>query len=142
MHIVSVSRPFAVSADTVWRILRDFDSATRWHPSVSASRLDRPQAVGCLRTLTLHNGATIVERLEAQDEAARITRYSIQESPLPVSALTGTLRVQETAGGCVVEWDAHATITAPDPAPVIEALRAVYSDGLAGLAEVVSARPA
>jgi hypothetical protein len=42
----------------------------------------------------------------------------------------------------VVEWDAHATITAPDPAPVIEALRAVYSDGLAGLAEVVSARPA
>lgn len=142
MHTISVFRPLAAPAEAVWQVLRDFDGAASWHPAVAASRLDRPQAVGCLRTLELRHGGTIIERLERLDDAERVTAYSIQASPLPVAGLLGTLRVHDAPGGCTVEWTSTMTITAADPAPVAEALRMVYADGLAGLDALFSGRPA
>lgn len=142
MHTISVFRPIAAPASQVWAALRDFDSLGRWHPNVAASRLDRPQAVGCVRTLDLRNGAVIHERLERLDEIGRCYSYAVVGGPLPVHGYVGTLRVHAEHGACTVEWTATMTITADDPAPVAEALRVVYADGLRGLDSLFSGRPA
>lgn len=142
MHTITVTRPIAAPAVMVWGMLRDFDSLSRWHPNVAASRLDGPPRIGCIRSLTLRQGGLIRERLESLDDAARRTSYALIEGPLPVADYLGALWVREQPGGCVVEWTATTAITADDPAAVIEILRKVYADGLAGLDAVVSGRPA
>lgn len=142
MHSISVTRAIAAPAAQVWDILRDFDSLARWHPNVAASRLDGPQRIGCVRSLTLRQGGLIRERLESLDETACRTTYTLLQGPLPVSDYLGTLTVHAQAGGCMVEWTTTTAIDAADPAPVIAALRAVYADGLAGLDTLLSARPA
>lgn len=142
MHTITAARPVAAPATSVWDVLRDFDSLWRWHPNVAASRLDGPQRIGCVRSLTLRQGGLIRERLESLDDAGRRMSYTLLEGPLPVADYLGSLSVCEQAGGCVVEWTTTTFITVTDPTSVIDALRTVYADGLAGLDALVSARPA
>ncbi|MGE5475109.1 MAG: SRPBCC family protein [Bacteroidales bacterium] len=141
MHTITKTRTIAAPATVVWDILRDFNGLERWHPNVTASRLDGSQRIGCVRTLTLANGGTIRERLERLDETAYRCSYALLEGPLPVSDYLGTLAVHPAKDGCVVEWSATMAIHG-DAADVTGALGQVYADGLAGLDAAVSARPA
>jgi hypothetical protein len=142
MHTITRTRAIAAPAHAVWDILRDFNGLERWHPNVTASRLDGAQRIGCVRTLTLANGGIIRERLEHLDDGAHRTSYALLEGPLPVSDYLGTLSVLPAKEGCVVEWSATMAIHASDATAVTDALGKVYADGLAGLDAALSARPA
>lgn len=142
MHTITATRTIAAPAERVWQVLRDFDSLARWHPDVTASRLDGPQRIGCIRSLTLNNGGTIREQLDSVDDEGRRTSYRLLTGPLPVSDYLGTLSVHQHAEGCVVEWTSAMTIAGGDPAAVADILHTTFSDGLAGLDALVSGRPA
>ena len=52
--------------EVVWATIRDFSALAAWNPGVSHSEIEGggdPDAVGCIRALTLQSGGTARERL-------------------------------------------------------------------------------
>src|SRR5262249_58503584 len=92
----SASIDVSASPDQVWRLIGGFGSLPDWLPSIPKSELS---AGGRVRHLASLGGDTIVEQLEAFDDAARSYSYSILQAPFPVSDYLSTLRVQDAADG-------------------------------------------
>ena len=95
--------------ESVWRTVRDFDGLPAWHPAIATSTLAAGAGaaeVGAVRTLTLADGGTVVERLVALDDHGRSLVYAIVESPFPVSGYRSTIRVVPltATGESFVEW--------------------------------------
>ena len=113
----SASIDVSASADQVWRLIGGFGSLPDWLPYTPKSELS---AGGRVRHLANLGGDTIVERLEAFDDAARSYSYSILEAPFPVSGYLSTLRVQQAAEGnrSRVEWSGKFT---PEGVSAVEA---------------------
>jgi hypothetical protein len=109
---IFVSSVVDAPADTVWGAIRDFNGVPSWHPAVAASEIDggRPSSeVGCVRVLTLGDGAKIAETLLELSDAKRSVTYNIIESPLGVEGYEGTLSVTPITDGdrSYVQWTAE-----------------------------------
>src|SRR5215510_12562814 len=103
MSKVSLSTQLPVPARTVWDTIGGFNALAKWHPAVAKS--DETKKEGAtIRTLSLHGGGTILERLDAKDDKSRTYSYSILEGPLPVAKYHATLKVTDKGGSCTVEW--------------------------------------
>jgi hypothetical protein len=103
LQTVAESVELAAAPDEVWSLVGQFGST--WHPEVARVRLTGT-GIGQLRTIETPDGQTIVERLEAIDDANRFLRYT-NIAGMPVSQYTGALEVQPKGRGCVVEWRAQ-----------------------------------
>jgi hypothetical protein len=88
-----------------------------------------------IRTLTLHGGGSIVERLDAKDDKSRTYSYSILEGPLPVAKYHATLHVTENAGGqsCTVEWSSEFEASGAPATEAEKAIRGIYEAGFNNL---------
>ena len=64
------------SADTLWQVIGDFRAACQYLVMVVNCTVEG-EGVGALRTLTSADGSTIVERLEALDQAAHRLSYAL-----------------------------------------------------------------
>ena len=128
----SASIDVSASADRVWRLIGGFGSLPDWLPYISKSELS---AGGRVRHLANLGGDTIVERLEAFDDAARSYSYSILEAPFPVSGYLSTLRVQQAAEGnrSRVEWSGKFTPEGVSAAEASRLFRRIFEDGLRAL---------
>jgi hypothetical protein len=132
MSKVSLSTNLPVAARTVWDTIGGFDSLAKWHPAVARSE-ETKQGGATIRTLTLHGGGSIVERLESKDDRSRSYTYAILEGPLPVQRYQATLKVSESGSGCTVEWSSEFE---PSGAPAGEAeklIRGIYEAGFENL---------
>lgn len=136
-------------AAKVWALVRDFDAIKAWHPAVADSSATQGNTVGSVRTLTLKGGGTVVETLEAHDEARM--RYSYrakQGGALPVSNYSSTLTVKPDGEQTVVEWRGAFYRGYPnnDPPPdqndeaAVKAITGVYQTGLAQLKQLAEGR--
>ena len=97
--------------EQVWNRIRDFDGLPNWHPGVATSKIEGGQPsdqVGCVRVLTLQDGAPIRERLLEMSDLGHHYSYSILESPLPVANYRATLRLRRISDGnrTFAEWSA------------------------------------
>ena len=103
MAQASASIDIPASPNEVWQLIGRFDSLPDWLPYIPKSELSEG---GRVRHLANPNGETIVERLEAFDNAARSYSYSILQAPFPVTGYVSTLRVHQKDGGkgSRVEW--------------------------------------
>lgn len=119
-----------VSAEKAWDVIGSFGGLARWHPAVEKLELEEN---GTLRRLHLAGGGVIVERLEAHDDGARSYRYTIVESPLPVTDYHSTLQVTPTGGGCTVHWSSRFEPSGADAEDAENAIRGVYQGGFAAL---------
>lgn len=92
--------------DRVWQLIGDFCSIDDWHPAITECVLEDKGPSGVFRTLTLGDGATILERLTAQPDDERSYSYAILESPLPIANYKATLTVRRgtDAGRSILEW--------------------------------------
>ena len=63
-------------ADAIWQVISDLRAACQYLPGVGNCTVEGA-GVGALRTLTSADGSTVVERLEALDQAAHRLRYSL-----------------------------------------------------------------
>ena len=130
----SASIDLPVSPDEVWEIIGGFNSLPDWLPYITKSELRQG---GRVRHLASAGGDTIVERLEAFDNAARSYSYSILRSPFPVSHYLSTLRVHEAdeEQKCRVEGSGHFTVTDVSLQDVSQHFQTIFRDGLDALAD-------
>lgn len=133
-------------AATVWARIKNFDGLKDWHPAVAQSPADKGNSVGSVRTLTLKNGAGIVETLERYDDAKMSYSYRAKDGgALPVTNYTSTISVTGEGNQSVVEWRGAFYRGYPnnDPPPdqndeaALKAVTGVYQSGLANLKKLV-----
>lgn len=139
---VRESIAIAAAPDVVWKAVKDFDNFG-WHPAVASTQLTagRNNEAQAIRTLILRDGARITEQLRAHDDAQRVQRYTILDSPLPVSDYASTIAVAENeGGGAIVTWQSHFRRTA-DPSTNDEAVKrmigGILASGLANLKKML-----
>lgn len=140
MSRVNVSLDLPVSAQRVWDTIGGFNDLAKWHPAVARSEESKSGNTR-LRTLHLHGGASLVERLETIDDKARSYSYNILEGPLPVTRYRSTLRVTEKADGrgCTVEWSSEFEPSGASESDAIKAIRGVYEAGFENLRKMFGA---
>jgi len=144
MPDVTTSAVVPADADTVWRVIRDFDGLPTWHPAISASELEgdaRSDQVGAVRRLTLGDGGVVRESLVALDDRERRMTYAILDSPFPVRDYRSTIRVHPvtSTGESFVSWSVLFDCDL-DEAERLSALfgRDVFGTGLDGLVSHLS----
>jgi Polyketide cyclase / dehydrase and lipid transport len=125
--------------DQVWELIGGFGSLPDWLPIIPESELSEG---GRLRRLSLPSGETIIERLEAFDNAGRSYSYSILQSPFPIADYRATLQVQEIGGGrgSRVEWSGQFTPRGVSDQEVSRLFQGIYEDGLKALAAGIAAK--
>src|SRR5215471_9662307 len=75
--------------EAVWDIVRDFNAAPNWLPSVKNSEIEgglAPDSVGCVRSLHLQDGGHMRERLLALDDSRYSFSYNFEKTPFPVTS--------------------------------------------------------
>lgn len=95
--------------DTVWKVVGDLESVTRWVPGVTTCRLD-----GSTR---ICNEGAIQEEISEYSAERRSYRFRHLRIPLPVRSSEGSFTVAADGGTVVVlEWSFEAA----DPAQEAE----------------------
>ena len=133
MAQASASIDIAAPPDQVWLLIGGFGSLPNWLPYIPKSKLSEG---GRVRHLANSDGQTILERLEAFDNAARSYSYSILQSPFPVTGYQSTLCVQGTDGGkgSRVKWLGQFTPKGVSDQEASRLFQSIYEDGLKALA--------
>jgi hypothetical protein len=121
----------AASPDQIWQLIGGFNSLPDWLPYISKSELSEG---GRVRHLANPDGQTIVERLEAFDDALRSYSYSILQAPFPVTGYLSTLCVKSNRGGSRVEWSGTFTPKGVSAEEASRLFQGIFEDGLKALA--------
>ena len=98
-------------AERVWERIRDFNGLSTWHSDLIASSEiaggKSGDQVGAIRTLTLGDGAKVIEQLLSHSDLERSYTYDFQDPPpFDVDNYCSTIRVTPVTdgGGSFVEW--------------------------------------
>lgn len=124
-----------ITPEKVWAVIGDFCGIANWHPAVAKCDLSEKDGKQ-VRTLTLQDGATIVEQLTEWNEENRSYTYTILESPLPVANYTATLSTKaDDDGGAGIRWlgNFDAKGATDDEAKAV--IEGIYEAGLNSLLE-------
>ena len=130
---VSMQTTLAAPAGKVWQTVGDFNGLPRYVAAATKSEM-QGRGVGALRTLTLPDGAQIVERLESHDDDAMTLSYSIVSGPLPVENYLSTVKVRPLAEDrCEVSWSSTFEAAGVSEAEARGAIEGIYAMGFEGL---------
>jgi hypothetical protein len=133
MAQASASIDIPAPPDQVWQLIGGFNSLPDWLPQVHKSELSEG---GRVRHLANPDGETIIERLEAFDNAGRSYSYSILNAPFPVAGYQSTLCVQEMRGGkgSRVKWFGQFVPKGVSDQEASRLFQGFYEEGLKALA--------
>ena len=139
MAKIAVNEDYAATAADVWKKRADFGGLAGWMPGVEKCEVEG-EGLGATRRVAL-GPMTIVERLEAFDDAGRSLSYSIVEGPMPAQNYLATIRVEETgANRCHVDWSASFDLPeGVTEAQIAPALEGAYGGALKALKPLVEA---
>lgn len=132
MTTAKVSVDVKAGADQVFAILGDFAGV---EGAMIKSKKITGSGIGCLRDLTLANGARVVERCENHDQNSRTLTYSIQndDHPLPFTAYVATLIVTPAGdGACRVDWFSNFNPRGAAEEEAIKAAQNIYTGAIKG----------
>ncbi|MFZ1428778.1 MAG: SRPBCC family protein [Geminicoccaceae bacterium] len=130
MPKVTMSTPVAMNADKLWQAMGSFAAIGKWHPMMEKVESEGENK-GSIRTLQLIGGAKLVERLEEISPTERLYRYSILESPLPISDYFSEIRVKDNGDGTsTVEWSSDFNVKTGNEKDVVKTVQEVYQAGL------------
>ena len=133
MPKVTMSTPVAMNADALWDAIGRFAAIGDWHPMIEKVDAEGEQK-GSVRTLQLIGGAKLVERLEEISPTERLYRYSLTESPLPISNYFSEIRVKDNGdGSSTVEWSSDFAVKGSNETDVVKTIQEVYQAGLDNL---------
>jgi len=128
MEKIATSIKLNAPADTVWGIIGDPAGLADWHPAIATSEAHTHEGSPA-RVCTLGDGAKLLEKIDAHDDAAKQYTYSIVESPLPLKSYRSTIGVRDAGGGCEVHWSAEFEPEG-DAEQIKSMLKDVYDAGL------------
>ena len=124
------------SPDEIWRLIGGFNDLPDWLPLIEKSTLDE---TGKIRHLSLAGGGEIVEQLEEHSDEQRYYRYSIIDSPLPLSNYVATLRVHAQGGEhSIVDWSSHFNADGGSDEEAVAPVQGVYQAGFDQLQKIFS----
>lgn len=137
-YAIDVTKSVDVTAApaAAWKAIGDFCGISAWHPAVAKCE---PSGEGTakMRTLTLKDGAKILEKQLSFDDKTMSYSYAIVEAgPLPVANYTSTIAVKPNGSGSKITWSGKFDPKG-DEAKAAEAIGGVYQGGLDGLAAKV-----
>ena len=133
MPKITMSTPVAMNADSLWQAIGSFAAIGEWHPMMEKVDADGENK-GSTRRLQLVGGAQILERLEEVSPTERLYRYSIIQSPLPISDYVSEIRVKDNGDGTsTVEWTSDFSVNKANESDVVKTLQSVYQSGLDNL---------
>ncbi len=123
----------------VWALVKDFGGVQAWHPDV-----EKVEAKGTDRTLTVKGGAVLEEGQDESDDASMTLSYRLSNEgadAFPVSSYSATIGVKAASGGSEVTWQGRGyrldTSNEPpegkDDASAVKALSDFFKTGLEGL---------
>ena len=147
MPIVRRSGLVGAPVDTVWTVLRDFNSHHRWHPEIVESAIEGflpPDQVGCVRRFTLRDGGWAREQLLALSDREHALRYCILAASLPLIGYVAELRLFPVTESdtTFALWTGRFRAPAADQADLADVLgERIYGAGIAGLRAHVRAPP-
>jgi hypothetical protein len=118
------------TADQVWQLIGGFDSLPDWLPFIPQSELSEG---GRVRSLQTADGAVVVERLEAFDNAGKTYSYSILQAPFPATDYLATIRVDAQGQGARVTWSGRFTPVGVSDEDVVALFTGIYQGGLEAL---------
>jgi hypothetical protein len=130
-------------ADKVWEVVGNFQDMS-WHPANAKTEGTGGSDKGAKRKLTLKNGGTIEESVDAYDAAGKSIKYKIDNvdvKVLPVNNYTSSITVKDVGGKSEVEWKGafYRGFMNNDPPPelsdeaAVKAVADIYKTGLAAL---------
>jgi hypothetical protein len=130
MTTVNIKESVAASADDVWRVLSDFGGIEP-NEMIAGCTLEG-EGVGAVRTISLNGGGEIIERLESQDDKARVFRYAIiNDCPLPVKNYSATVAVLDAGSGAAeVDWTGTFEPSGAPEDQVVTLIEGVYRGGI------------
>jgi hypothetical protein len=131
------SKETAASPESAWSTIGGFCGIASWHPAVSACEQSTKDGA-TYRTLTLENGAKLVEKLIERDDAARSYTYAIEEGPFPVAGYRSTIKVVPSGKGSVLDWAGTFEAKGVSGSEAAEIVTGIYKAGLDALAEKLS----
>jgi hypothetical protein len=131
MTQIRLSTRLPASAARVWELVGGFNTLPDWHPAIEKSELSES---GRVRTLTLADGARLVERLQKHDDRSRSYSYAIAASPLPIADYSATISIRDAgAEGCVMEWSSSFEPHGVPESEAEQAVTAIYESGFESL---------
>jgi NADPH:quinone reductase-like Zn-dependent oxidoreductase len=113
---VTRSAVIDVPVDTVWQVLRDFNSHVDWHPAIDRSEIEGgepPDRIGCVRNFRLRDGNELREQLLALSDRDYISTYCILDATLPMRRYVATLRLKPVTDGNRTFWHWQSTFDVP-----------------------------
>jgi hypothetical protein len=111
MPMVEFSAVLDSDAEQAWGVLKKFGEIHKWHPSIVKSSFEDNQPdglVGCIRKLTLADGAVVRERLLSVDDRNTTLSYRFEEAPLPLDNYVATVELAALTGQSktFIHWSA------------------------------------
>ena len=136
MPKVNMSTPLAANADNLWQAIGGFGAIADWHPAIEKADLTG-ETKGSVRTLHLVGGGTITERLEEVSASERVYRYSITDSPLPISNYVAEIKVNDNGDGTsTVEWSSEFEAKGVGDNEALTTIQGIYQAGFDNLAKL------
>lgn len=142
-HVI-VSTVMDARLQDVWQIVRPFNGLPKWHPAVARSEIEdarEEDAIGCVRSFELHNGAWLRERLCALDDRSHTLSYELLRSPMPVKDYVASMklsRVTEQPGRTFAVWEARFGCPIEEEPKLIAQIEDVFQQGLRALADMLA----
>ncbi|MET3717342.1 SRPBCC family protein [Pseudomonas sp. PvP001] len=112
--MASVKHTAIIDADpqTIWHVLRKFDSIAEWHTGVAHCTVEGGKSAdigGSIRKLTLADGGFVRQRLLSVDNDLMEFSYGHEESELCIIDFLAAVKVRPEGNGSrsTVTWQAH-----------------------------------
>jgi uncharacterized protein YndB with AHSA1/START domain len=132
--------------ETVWSLVRDFNSLPKWAPAVAKSKIEGgldSDVVGCVRSFHTKDGAHVRERLLTLDDADHTFTYNFEKPAFPVKNYIATLRLYPVThtDETFAEWEASFDEAVGDEGRYEQIVsRDVFATNWANLARIIAAR--
>jgi len=127
---VEVSEPPAV----LWARIGPFGAIADWHPGIAAAEISSVEGRE-RRTLTLPNGAVIVEDRIDDGRTSFTYSYCIVESPLPVADYTARLSIEPLGPGSRIVWQGRFQADGVDAPSAEDLIAGIYETGLKAISD-------
>ena len=127
-----VAKDTAGSAAAAWAAVGDFCGIASWHPAVTKCELSTKDGA-TFRTLTLKDGAKLLEKQSAFDAAKMTYSYTIEEGPLPVANYKSTLKVVAKDKGATIDWSGNFDAKGAPDADAVKTITGIYDGGVDAL---------
>ena len=102
--------------ESVWAVLRDFNSHDQWHAVVDRSRIENGEAsaqVGCVRNFTLKDGHRIREQLIGLSDTEYKSTYTILDATVPLKRYVATVTLKPVTDGNRTFWHWESSFETP-----------------------------